>query len=165
MARARLVDGLLNVALIGVGLLVAVLLYGLLTRTFSPRTTPTRDAALTIGAEPGADPIQVEVRNAAGVDGLAREATAFLRRRGFDVVEVGNAPRREESAVVVRAGTEAYARRVGAALGIEAVESGVPPADYDPDVAVHIGADYARLAPFREAASGADPEPASETAP
>ena len=151
MARPRIVDILLNVALVGVGLLVVVLLYGLVTRTVAPRTTPTRDAAVTLGAEPGADPIQVEIRNAVGVDGLGREATTFLRRRGFDVIEVGNAPHREETAVVVRAGTEAYAQRVAAALGISSdhVELGGPLADYDPDVAVYIGADYSDLAPFR----------------
>ncbi|MEL7374177.1 MAG: LytR C-terminal domain-containing protein [Pseudomonadota bacterium] len=151
MARTRIVDTLLNAALIGVGLLVAVLLYGLLTRTFAPRTTPTRDAELTLGAEPGADPIQVEVWNAIGVDGLARETTAFLRSRGFDVVEVGNAEQRDESIVQVRAGTEAYAERVAAALGLsdERVEATGPLADYDPDVAVYIGADYIALTPFR----------------
>ena len=153
MARARIVDVLLNVALVGVGLLVAVLLYGLLTRTFAPRTTPTRDAEITLGAEPGADPIQVEVRNAVGVDGLGREVTAFLRRRGFDVVEVGNAPPREESGVEVRAGTEAYAERVAAALGVaeDRITTPGPLAEYDPDVTVFLGADYVRLAPFRAA--------------
>ena len=155
MARPRIVDVLLNAALVGVGLLVAVLLYGLLTRTFAPRTTPTRDAEITLGAEPGADPIQVEVRNAVGVDGLGREATAFLRRRGFDVVEVGNAPLREETAVEVRAGTDAYAQRVAAALGVpdDRVTTPGPLAEYDPDVAVYIGADYTRLAPFRALSS------------
>ena len=150
MARPRLVDGLLNVALVGVGLLVLVLLYGLVTRTFTPRTTPLRDAPIATDG-PRADPIQVEVRNAVGVDGLGREATAYLRRRGFDVVAVGNATYREESAVVVRAGTEDYARRVAAALGAPdgAIENAGPVADYDPDVEVLIGADYATLSPFQ----------------
>ena len=155
MARSRTVDVLLNIALVAVVLLVGVLLYGLVTRTTAPRTTPTRDAAASLGEEPGADPIQVEIRNAIGVDGLGRQATTFLRRRGFDVVEVGNAPRREASAVLVRAGTEAYARRVAAAMGLpdDRVEPGGPLADYDPDVAVYIGADYPNLAPFRADAS------------
>ena len=132
-----------------------VLLYGLVTRTATPRTTPTRDVPLVTGSDPGADPIQVEVRNAAGVDGLAREATSFLRRRGFDVIEVGDAPLREESTVVVRAGTEAYAERVAAALGVDAarIDADGPLADYDPDVAVYLGGDYAGLAPFRAATS------------
>ena len=153
MARTRIVDVLLNVALVGVGLLVLVLLYGLLTRTLSPRTTPTRDAVLASGETPGSDPIQVEVRNAAGADGIARETTAFLRARGFDVVEVGNASdAREQSAVVIRAGTETYAKRVAAALALpeSRVENGGAVADYDPDVSVYLGADYATLAPFRE---------------
>ena len=156
MARTRIVDVLLNVALVGVALLVLVLLYGLLTRTITPRTTPTRDAVLTLGEEPGSDPIQVEVRNAAGADGIARQTTAFLRRRGFDVVEVGNATdAREQSVVVVRAGTEAYAQRVAAALALPAdrVENSGPVADYDPDVSVYLGADYATLAPFRDSDS------------
>ena len=155
MAQTRIVDGLLNVALVGVALLVLVLLYGLLTRTFSPRTTPTREPASALGVEPGADPIQVEVRNAAGADGIARETTTYLRRRGSDVIDFGNADSlRQSSAVVVRAGTEDYARRVAAALSLseERVESGGPIADYDPDVAVYLGRDYARLAPFRDGA-------------
>ncbi|MEM6327574.1 MAG: LytR C-terminal domain-containing protein [Bacteroidota bacterium] len=152
MARPRIVDALLNVALVGVLVLVGVLLYGLVTRTSTPRTTPTRDASVL--SAPGADPIQVEVRNAAGADGIARATTAYLRRRGFDVIEMGNATgQREATVVVVRAGTDAYARRVAAALDLPAdrVEAGGPLADYDPDVAVFLGADYARLAPFQDA--------------
>ncbi|MEL6615659.1 MAG: LytR C-terminal domain-containing protein [Bacteroidota bacterium] len=150
MARPKLVDGLLNVALVGVGLLVLVLLYGLVTRAFTPRTTPLRDTPIASDG-PRVDPIQVEVRNAVGVDGLGRETTAYLRRRGFDVVAVGNADYREESAVVVRAGTEEYARRVAAALGAPeaAIENAGPVAVYDPDVEVFIGADFATLSPFQ----------------
>lgn len=149
MARPKLVDGLLNVALVGVGLLVLVLLYGLVTRAFTPSTMPLRDAPLASDG-PRVDPIQVGVLNAVGVDGLGRETTAYLRRRGFDVVAVGNAPYREESVVVVRAGTEEYARRVAAALGAPeaAIENAGPVADYDPDIEVLIGGDYATLAPF-----------------
>ena len=151
MARVQSRDLLTNAALAVAGVLVLVLLYGLVARSFSPRTTPTRDApAEARAAEPGVDPIQVDVRNAASVDGLAREATRYLRRRGFDVVDMGNAPPREHSAVVVRAGTEAYARRVAAALSIdpERIESGGPPSDYDPDVTVYLGGDYRGLGPF-----------------
>ena len=40
MARARVADGLLNLALAGAGLAVLALLYGLAARTFVPRTDP-----------------------------------------------------------------------------------------------------------------------------
>ena len=149
MAKARggpgLSDGLLNAALVGATVLLLVLLYGFLSRAFQPRTVPFRDD--------GSDRIQVEVRNAARVDGLAATTTAFLRRRGFDVVETGNADaQRDLSAVVVRAGTDAYALRVAGALRIDAarVETADARTDYDPDVTVLIGRDYQTLAPFSD---------------
>ena len=42
---SRTANVLLNVALFGAGLAVLVLLYGLATRTFTPRTAPARDPA------------------------------------------------------------------------------------------------------------------------
>lgn len=139
-------DGLLNTALVALGLVVIVLLYGLASRTFSPRTTPAREA------ESGAtltDPIQVEVRNAAGVTDLAQRTTEYLRRRGFDVIEMGNAERRGTSAVRILNGTPGYARRVSQTLGIAEgrIEEGEA-RDYDPDVVVFIGLDYRSLTPF-----------------
>ena len=144
-ASSGLSDGLLNAALIGATVLLLILLYGFLSRAFQPRTVPFRDG--------GPDRIQVEVRNAAGVDGLAASTTAFLRRRGFDVVEMGNAStQRDLSAVVVRAGTDAYAARVAGALRIDPahVETADARTDYDPDVTVLIGRDYQTLAPFSD---------------
>ncbi len=144
MSRPRFGDGLLNLALVGAGALVLVLLYGLAARAFTPRTAPER--ALAGG------PVQVEVQNAAGADGIAARTRDHLRRRGFDVVGVGNAARRPTSAVLVRAGTPVDARRVAAALGLpeSAVETGGPTADYALDVTVLLGADYRALAPFRD---------------
>ena len=136
-------EGLLNAALVGAAVLLLVLLYGFLARAFQPRTVPLRDD--------GADRIQVEVRNAAGADGIATTATAFLRRRGFDVVETGNArEQRDLSAVVVRAGTPDYARRVAGALRLDParVETAGTAQDYDPDVTVLLGRDYQTLSPF-----------------
>ncbi len=122
--------------------MLLVLLYGLVVRAFTPRTTPTRtDQAFSR--------VQVEVLNAAGVDGLAAEATDLLRRRGFDVVSVGNGPSRDTSAVFVRSGTALDARHVAQALGLgdEAVVTGGPTLDYSLDVTVALGADYAANAP------------------
>lgn len=148
MAQSRLTDGLLNVALLVGGALVLVLLYGFATRAFLPRTTPTR--AFAEAAPTANSRIKVEVRNGAGVDGLAASATAHLRRRGFDVVEVGNAAPADTSRVLVRSGTALDARHVAQALGLgtEAVQTGGPANDYALDVTVTLGADYPALAPF-----------------
>lgn len=147
MARGRVADGLLNAGLVVGAVVVGVLLYGLLTRTVTPRTTPTR---ATAEPAPGGARIQVELLNAAGVDGLAAAATSHLRRRGFDVLQVGNATAQDTSGVFVRAGTLADGRHVAAALGLpeRAVAADSVHTDYDPDVSVRLGRDYPELAPF-----------------
>lgn len=160
MGRVRFADVLLNLALAGAGLAVLALLYGLAARTFVPRADPARDVS---GEEPGAsggDVIQVEVRNGAGVDGLAATATRYLRHRGFDVVGVGNHEGAASSYVADRVGNPAYARRVAAALGL-------PPtsvrAERDStaflDATVVLGRDYAALPPFQETGeAGSSPQ-------
>ena len=144
MADSRLTDGLLNAALVAGGVLVLVLLYGFASRTFVPRTTPTRAATEDLSR------IKVEVRNGSAVDGLASQATAHLRRRGFDVVGVGNAARQATSTVLVHAGTAGDARHVAQALGLtpDHVVTGGPANDYALDVTVTLGTDYPPVAPF-----------------
>ena len=149
-ARTRAGDFLLNVALVAAGILVLALLYSLGTRVLTPRTVPVREVETVVADEVRLDPIQVEVRNASGTDGAAARTMTYLRRRGFDVIEVGNAPLQPLSTVVVRAGTEAYARNVAGALGIDPsqIETEGPHLDYDPDVAVYLGQDHSELTPF-----------------
>lgn len=148
MAEPRLTDALLNAALVVGGVVVLVLLYGFAARALTPRTTPTRSAVETDVLANSR--IKVEVRNAAGVDGLAGRTTAYLRRRGFDVVEVGNAAPQDTSHVLVRSGTALDARHVAQALGLgpEAVRAGGSTADYALDVTVTLGADFPDAAPF-----------------
>ena len=149
MAESRLTNGLLNAALLVGGILVLVLLYGFVSRSFVPRTTPTRAG---VEESPTANSrIKVEVRNAAGVDGLAGAATEHLRRRGFDVVEIGNATLRDTSTVLVRSGTALDARHVAQSLGLSAdrIVTGGPTNDYALDVTVYLAADYyPDVAPF-----------------
>ena len=137
---SRLADGATTAALVLCALAVAVLAYGLATRAFVPRTTPTREAGR---AADSSDRVQVEVWNAAGVDGLAAAAAERLRRRGFDVVTTGNAGRRDTSAVVVRSGTTLDARHVAQALGLSEalVVTGGPTEDYTLDVTVYLATD------------------------
>ena len=146
MPESRLSSAALNVALGAGALLLAVLLWGLATRVFTPRTTPTR-------ADESLSRIQVEVRNAAGVDGLARQTREYLIRRGFDVVEVGNAERRDTTTVLVRSGTALDARHVAQALGLgdTRVVTGGPTTDYTLDATLYVGADYRQLSPFDDA--------------
>mgnify|MGYP006279214029 CR=1 FL=1 len=144
----RVTNGLLNAALVVLGLAVMILLYALVTRSIGTRTDPVRaeNPANLVGKI-----IQVEVRNGCGVDHLAAQTTQFLRDRGFDVVEVGDHTSfdQQESVVIDRVGDLESARRVAAALDIpedrviQEIRS-----DYYLDASVIIGHDYKTLEPF-----------------
>jgi hypothetical protein len=79
--------------------------------------------------------LQVEVLNASGVSGIAREATGFLRDQGFDVVYYGNAGTYDQdpSVVIDRVGDPGAAQRVAGALGISGIRS-----EPDSTLLVHI---------------------------
>lgn len=148
--QTRVKNGLLNAGLLVVGMGVMVLLYGLATRTLLPSPNPERpsDTPDLVGTI-----IQVEVRNGAGVDHLAAEATHYLRERGFDVVDVGNYKsfQQEQSVVIDRVGNPEAARKVAEALGIPAdhVRQNVR-RQYYLDASVIIGHDYRQLRPFQD---------------
>lgn len=96
--------------------------------------------------------IQLDVLNAAGERGLAQKATDFLREKGFDIVEMGNALTRDQSQTVVidRTGNMEAAKRVAEALGVprEQVIQKIDLTLYL-DVTVLIGRDYESLQPWR----------------
>ena len=133
-ARSRLQTLGLFATLLAVAALVGSLAYGLRggggrASEAPPRTPQTSTAA------PAAR-VRVEVLNASGRSGLAREATRALRDRGFDVVYFGNAPGEfgpEASMVLDRRGSLEVARQVAAAAGIERVSS-------RPDTMLHLDA-------------------------
>jgi hypothetical protein len=138
----------LNVALLLLGLAVLVLVYAMATRAFSPRVDPSREANPTglVGTI-----LQVEVRNACGADGIAAQTTQYLRRHGFDVVEVGDHTSfsLETSQVIDRVGDLEAAKKVAAALGIDEahVTQDIQP-DYYLDASILLGRDYTTLKPF-----------------
>lgn len=139
----------LNLSLLVLGSAVVVLLGSLGLRYFLPHNDPRRetDRSTLIG-----DIIQVEVRNACGVDGLASNVTDYLRKQGFDVVEFGNHSTTDlpTSLVIDRVGDLASARKVARVLGLpeDRVRQDIQP-DYYLDASVLIGKDYRQLTPFQ----------------
>lgn len=88
--------------------------------------------------------VRVEVLNASGVPGLANEGRRVLRDRGFDVLQIGNAPAGsspDSSMVLDRVGRLQQARGVADALGIPRVEA-KPDANLYLDVTVVLGRDW-----------------------
>jgi hypothetical protein len=85
--------------------------------------------------------IKVEVQNATARRGLARQATLYLRDRGFDVVSFGNASERRDSTLVLdRSGHADWAALVATAMKAR-VESRPDSSRYL-DVTVLVGGDW-----------------------
>ena len=103
-----------------------------------------RDAALPLPGEHGGR-ITVEVLNASGRPGLARVGTRMLRRKGIDVVGVGNAPDTERSLdttrIIVRRGSVAAGTAIRDALGVGRVLS-QPDSTRLLDASVFLGGDF-----------------------
>lgn len=122
-----------------------VLVYGLVVRVVAPRVDPSR---VSNPAELEGNTIQIEILNGCGIDNLAAEARTHMRRRGFDVVGVGNHRVQDvdSSFVVDHAGDLRAARKVAAAMGISAARIRQESEDDALfDATVVIGEDYESL--------------------
>ncbi|MCR4341066.1 MAG: LytR C-terminal domain-containing protein [Gemmatimonadaceae bacterium] len=85
--------------------------------------------------------IKVEVQNATATRGLARQATLYLRDRGFDVVSFGNASERRDSTLVLdRSGHADWAALVATAMKARAESR--PDTSRYLDVTVLVGGDW-----------------------
>ena len=142
-------NSLINVVLVVLGISLLALLYALGTRVFAPRVDPVREAS---SGQLIGDIIQVEIRNGCGVSGLAGEMTQFLRKKGFDVVEVGDFEtfEQEYSVVYDRIGDLESARKLAKAVGLpeDRVIQDIKLDEYL-DASIVIGKDYATLTPFK----------------
>jgi len=119
---------------------VALLLGSSLVQWIPEATTPAAPV-LSPRAEDGR--VTVDVRNAGGVDGMARSVTDYLRGAGFDVVAVGNAGSfdQKKSVVIDRVGNLEPASRVAEVLAIDSVIS-EPDLNLFVDVTVRLGAEW-----------------------
>lgn len=108
---------------------------------------------------PGEERVTIDVRNAGGVDGMARTATDHLRAAGFDVVSLGNAGTfgHDTTVVIDRVGDPERAGAVARALGVTRVTS-EPDSNLFVDVTVRLGSGWsAPLDGERDRARAPDP--------
>lgn len=130
--------------------LVAVLIGSFAAQYLNPRTRPAAPSRTpgSPAAGPSADAVpagrvRVQVLNASGRPGLAREATRVLRDRGFDVLEFGNGKGfpPDTSVVLDRTGNAKVARQVADAVGIRRVTAR-PDSNLYLDATVVLGRDW-----------------------
>ena len=145
-AGSRLGNQAVNLALVVLGIVAIVLVYGLVSRWTGPDSAaPVR----AFGVE--GDIVQVDVRNGCGVVGVAGRMTAYLRSRGFDVVEEGNHDSFDEPETIIldRIGNPAAAQALARAVGLPAdrIRTDLRD-DYFLDATIVIGADYESVLPW-----------------
>ncbi len=134
---------LLNLAIVVLVVVVGYLGFSLVVRMFfAPSVDVSRDG------DPRGRVIQVDVLNGCGVAREAASMTAYLRSRGYDVVEIRNYHRFDvkESLVIDRGGNLKNAEKVALALGIspsQCIQQLNP--DYYVDISVVIGLDHGTL--------------------
>lgn len=129
--------------------LVAVLIGSFAAQYLNPRSraaapAPEESPAIRDAAgAAAAGRVRVQVLNASGRPGLAREATRVLRDRGFDVKEFGNGKgfSPDSSVVLDRVGRIGVARQVADAVGIRNVTSR-PDSNLYLDATVVLGRDW-----------------------
>ncbi len=94
---------------------------------------------------PDGGKIRVEVLNGSGVSKAGLGLAEMLRKKGFDVVEIDNAPERHDSTVVIdRVGEDRWAQAVAKRLGVERTVRQRNP-DLLVEVTVILGLDRAEL--------------------
>jgi LCP family protein required for cell wall assembly len=91
----------------------------------------------------------VQVQNGAGVRGLATQVTRNLSGQGFTMVEAADAPGSYENTIIIDySGHPETRQSLADALGIEPAfvqtqpDSDAPPAPYNTDIVLVLGADY-----------------------
>ncbi len=135
--------------LVSFSLIVIVMLSSFINRVI---ISPPVQAEIDNGAHTSQNDvvIQVNVLNACGETGLAAKVMEFLRLRGFDVVEIGNYPKKEEKSFVLdRLGDIRSARKVAYAIGVpdSLVVSAIDSTLFVRSTVV-IGKDFPLLKPF-----------------
>ena len=132
---------LIRLVLVGISLCIVLIAGTILLRL--PEESAPLDEVTAVNQPVVDGRVTVEVLNAGGVSGVAREATAVLRSAGFDVVSFGNASSFDqvESVVVDRIGDPISALSVASVLEIRNVRS-EPDSNLYLDISVLLGSQW-----------------------
>jgi len=148
----------LNIAIILLGILCAYLAFSLFSSSFRSNdnieriTTDTTKKNIT--KQPG-QIIQLDVRNGTGINGVAAVFRDYLRKFGFDVVEMGNYKSEDVNKTLILSRNEdlTNSEKIASALGVNKkyVIQQINPSLFL-DATVVIGKDFKELKPFTEKA-------------
>ena len=131
------------------GILVILMLSSFVVRFFNPPTSSELSADIQKTNEIEYA-IQVNVLNACGKDGLAKQVKEYLVQRGYDVVEIANYHKSIDNSMVIdRVGDLSSNSKVAYAVGIDQsfITTDIDSSQFVRSTIV-IGKDYFTLKPF-----------------
>jgi hypothetical protein len=144
-----------NTVIIILLIIAGYLSFSLISNTLNssePEKDITDTTKISITNQPG-ETIQLEVKNGTSENGVAGKFTDYLRKNGFDVVEMGNYSSQdiEKTLIIDRAGDRTKARKVAIALGVSQnnIIQQLNSSLYL-DISVVIGKDFKVLKPYIE---------------
>lgn len=152
--KSSLLNSTLNGVIILFLILVAYLGFSLINNSIksSKGIREITDTTKSLTNQPNLT-IQLEVQNGTGEKGIASVFTDFLRKKGMDVVEMGNYKSRdvEKTLIIDRVNDKIKVKKVAIALGVSEknIIQQLNPGYYL-DITVVIGKDFQELNPYLE---------------
>jgi hypothetical protein len=146
----------LNISIIILVIVCVILGYSIVRNSIASKydkpKTITDTAKNTITNQPNRA-YQIDVQNGTGENGVAAYFRDFFKKKGFDVVEMGNYKSNDvnKTMIIDRNGNNFAAKRVAESLGLTEYNI-IPQKDTTSflDVTVVIGKDYQELNPYKE---------------
>jgi ABC-type transport system involved in multi-copper enzyme maturation permease subunit len=144
-----------NAVIIFLFIIIGYLSFSLISNALNsvePSIDITDTVKTSITNQPG-ETIQLEVKNGTSENGVAGTFTTYLRKNGFDVVEMGNYSSQdvERTMIIDRSGDRSKAKKIALALGVS--QNNIIQQQNQSlylDVSVIIGKDFKKLNPYIE---------------
>ena len=155
--KKSLLNYSLNITIIILGAFCVYMIFSLVSNSLSGRnklTKDTKDSVKTITNQPNLS-IQLEVQNGTGENRIGAIFRDYLKKKGYDVVELGNYKSNcvDKTLIIDRSGDPKKAQRIADVIGFSGrYISQQINKDMYLDATIIIGRDYNELKPFTEKA-------------
>jgi len=155
-SKKSIINYILNISIIVFTIICLVLGYSLLKNSLASKQEKSKSITDTLKTPITNQPnkaYQIDVQNGTGENGVAADFRAYLKKKGFDVVEMGNYKNTDvnKTMIIDRNGNKNAAKRVAESLGINE-KNIIQQKDTTSflDVTVIIGKDFQELNPYKE---------------
>ena len=155
-SKKSILNYVLNISIIVFTIICLVLGYSLFKNSLASKQEKPKSITDTLKTTITNQPskaYQIDVQNGTGENGVAADFRAYLKKKGFDVVEMGNYKNTDvnKTMVIDRTGNKNAAKKVAESLGINE-KNIVQQKDTTSflDATVIIGKDYQELNPYKE---------------